>query len=119
MMSLIPMFREYFHPVAIWVKYYPLCTNRWRYPSFLRTYGTILYVSYLLPKVSVFPEHETNRCLKPLDWAKRKGNVVARYKHESGGHFAAVESPDILLNDIRTFWGNPSLSNVGSFGGEK
>lgn len=113
------MFRKYFPPASILVQKYPLCTNRWRYPSFLRTYGTVLYVCYLLPEAPVFLEYETNRWLKPLDWARRKGNVVARYKHESGGHFAAVESPDILLNDIRTFWGNPSLSNVGSLGGGK
>ncbi|KAL6720191.1 hypothetical protein ACLMJK_002112 [Lecanora helva] len=51
----------------------------------------------------------------PLDWARRNGNVVVRNAHNSGGHFAAVESPDLLLGDIRAFWGNVSLSNVGVF----
>ncbi|CAF9916642.1 MAG: hypothetical protein HETSPECPRED_002970 [Heterodermia speciosa] len=51
----------------------------------------------------------------PLDWARRKGNVVTRNFHYSGGHFAAVESPDLLLGDIRAFWGNSSLSNVSLF----
>ncbi|MCJ1403037.1 hypothetical protein MMC11_006259 [Xylographa trunciseda] len=51
----------------------------------------------------------------PLDWARRGGNVVVRNVHSKGGHFAAVETPDLLLGDIRTFWGNASLSNVGVF----
>ncbi|MCJ1435051.1 hypothetical protein MMC27_004421 [Xylographa pallens] len=51
----------------------------------------------------------------PLDWARRGGNVVVRNVHNSGGHFAALESPDLLLSDIRAFWGNASLSNVGVF----
>ena len=53
--------------------------------------------------------------LKPLEWARRKGNVVVRNVHNTGGHFAALESPDLLLGDIRAFWGNSSLSNVGIF----
>ncbi len=54
---------------------------------------------------------------QPLDWARRAGNVVVRNVHDSGGHFAALESPDLLLGDVRAFWGNASLSDVGSFGG--
>ena len=51
----------------------------------------------------------------PLDWARRYGNVVVRNVYDRGGHFAAVETPDLLLHDIWSFWGNASLSNVGVF----
>lgn len=50
----------------------------------------------------------------PLDWARRGGNVVVRNVHTSGGHFAATESPGLLLGDIRAFWGDASLSNLGN-----
>lgn len=52
---------------------------------------------------------------QPLDWAQRGGNVVLRTVHDRGGHFAAVETPDLLLGDIRTFFGDESLSNTGIF----
>lgn len=38
-----------------------------------------------------------------------------RYTHDSGGHFAAFETPAILVDDIRTFFGNHSLANTGEF----
>lgn len=37
----------------------------------------------------------------PLDWARRIGDVQARYVHDHGGHFAAHEVPELLLDD---FW---------------
>lgn len=40
---------------------------------------------------------------------------MVRNVHTSGGHFAALESPELLLRDIRAFWGNDSLSNVDVF----
>ena len=33
--------------------------------------------------------------------------------HDKGGHFAAFEVPELLLGDIREFWGNFSLSADG------
>jgi len=55
----------------------------------------------------------------PLDWARRSGNVVQRIVHNTGGHFAALETPELLLQDIYTFWSNDSLSNVGVFSREQ
>ncbi|PON20329.1 hypothetical protein TGAM01_v210828 [Trichoderma gamsii] len=52
----------------------------------------------------------------PLDWAQRGGNVVIRKVHEEGGHFASVETPDLLIEDIRSFFGNGTLSNTTMFG---
>ncbi|MCJ1441978.1 MAG: hypothetical protein MMC23_002470 [Stictis urceolatum] len=51
----------------------------------------------------------------PLSWARRYGNVVQKRVHDKGGHFAAFEVPDLLLADIREFWGNGSLSGVDVF----
>ena len=56
---------------------------------------------------------QITRCW-PLDWARRHGNVVVRNVHDYGGHFAAVETPDLILDDIRKLWGNASLSNLGA-----
>ncbi|KAL7901665.1 Alpha/Beta hydrolase protein [Trichoderma sp. SZMC 28014] len=49
----------------------------------------------------------------PLDWARRIGNVTAIYVHDFGGHFAAYQTPDTLLDDCWRFWGNKSASGIG------
>jgi hypothetical protein len=52
----------------------------------------------------------------PLEWAKRSGNVVKVVKHDRGGHFAAVDAPDLLIGDIRSFFGDGKLSGTSVFG---
>jgi len=37
------------------------------------------------------------------DWARTTGNLRYYHRHDSGGHFAAVEKPDVLVADIREF----------------
>lgn len=64
---------------------------------------------------SFVAELYADTCMKPFDWAQRTGNVVLRNVHTSGGHFAALEVPDLLVGDMRAFWGNDSLSNAGVF----
>jgi hypothetical protein len=59
--------------------------------------------------------HKADSYTQPIDWAQRTGNVVRRTVHDSGGHFAAVESPDALLSDIRSFFGNKTLSHTYVF----
>jgi hypothetical protein len=51
----------------------------------------------------------------PLEWAKRSGNVVSLNKHDRGGHFAAVEVPDLLIEDIQKFFGDKVLSGTHVF----
>lgn len=46
----------------------------------------------------------------PLDWARRDGNVQARYVHTHGGHFPAYEVPNVLAQDLWTWFGG--LSNI-------
>jgi hypothetical protein len=50
-----------------------------------------------------------------LEWAKRSGNVVSLTKHDRGGHFAAVEVPDLLIEDIQKFFGDKVLSGTHVF----
>ncbi|KUJ09385.1 alpha/beta-hydrolase [Mollisia scopiformis] len=73
---------------------------------------TFPYVSQPVA-ISEFPADIWYRT--PLDWAQRGGNVVARTVHEFGGHFAAVETPDLLIEDIRSFFGSSTLSNTSIF----
>lgn len=51
----------------------------------------------------------------PVEWARRSGNVVHLTKHDRGGHFAAVEAPDLLIEDIRKFFGDRHLSGTHIF----
>ncbi|KAG8742541.1 hypothetical protein FRC10_001308 [Ceratobasidium sp. 414] len=49
---------------------------------------------------SAFPKEVTPI---PLDWAGLRQNLVYVKKHNKGGHFAAWEVPELLMNDIRQF----------------
>jgi pimeloyl-ACP methyl ester carboxylesterase len=40
----------------------------------------------------------------PFSWITQKYNVVQRTEMPKGGHFAALEQPDLLLDDIRKFF---------------
>lgn len=51
----------------------------------------------------------------PLDWAQREGNVTWLVRHDSGGHFAAYQTPETFVEDCRNFFGNSSVSNTGVF----
>ena len=39
----------------------------------------------------------------PVSWAATTGNLVWHRSHESGGHFAAMEKPDLLVGDVEDF----------------
>jgi hypothetical protein len=54
-----------------------------------------------------------------MDWAQRSGNVVRRTVHDRGSHFASIETPLVLIDDMRSFFGNATLSNTGAFNGGK
>ncbi|KAF9870975.1 epoxide hydrolase [Colletotrichum karsti] len=51
--------------------------------------------------VSVFPK-EILAC--PKDWARQVANIQFWRQHERGGHFAALECPEDLVNDLRDFF---------------
>ena len=54
----------------------------------------------------------------PHRWVHTLGKVVFQSHHETGGHFPAWETPDMLLEDIWAFFGNEALSNTGVFAQE-
>jgi hypothetical protein len=55
-------------------------------------------------------------CLQPLEWMQRTGNVKVRFMHDVGGHFPAWENPDLLAEDIWSFFGDGDLSGTKIFG---
>jgi pimeloyl-ACP methyl ester carboxylesterase len=63
--------------------------------------------------ISQFPYDLTYRM--PLDWAQRGGNVLKRTVHSHGGHFAAYEVPELLINDIWSWFGDKELSGTKAF----
>lgn len=63
--------------------------------------------------ISQFPYDLTYRM--PLEWAQRGGNVLKRTVHDHGGHFAAYEVPELLLNDIWSWFGDKELSGAKAF----
>ncbi|KAK4083916.1 uncharacterized protein Triagg1_1578 [Trichoderma aggressivum f. europaeum] len=51
----------------------------------------------------------------PLEWAKRNGNVKWSAVHEKGGHFPALETPEVLARDVRRFFGDAEESGTKVF----
>jgi microsomal epoxide hydrolase len=39
----------------------------------------------------------------PVSWVKTTGNLVWSREHDRGGHFAAMENPELLMEDIESF----------------
>lgn len=39
----------------------------------------------------------------PVEWVRTTGNLVWHKSHEVGGHFAAFERPEVLLEDVEEF----------------
>ena len=39
-----------------------------------------------------------------LSWIEQKYNVVQYTRMPRGGHFAALEQPDLLVEDVRKFF---------------
>jgi hypothetical protein len=51
----------------------------------------------------------------PLEWATRGGNVRYRFVHQTGGHFPSLDTPDLLVDDIRKFFGDRESSGTKVF----
>jgi hypothetical protein len=58
-----------------------------------------LILQLLLPNTYSELNSSNNR------WTSTLGKVVFNRVHGKGGHFAAHEVPDLLVNDLRDFWG--------------
>jgi epoxide hydrolase len=64
-----------------------------------RTWGQVRPPSPVPTGVAVFPNDLT---IRPL--AERDHNVVHWSEFSPGGHFAAMEAPDLLVDDVREFF---------------
>jgi epoxide hydrolase len=64
-----------------------------------RTWGQARPKSPVPTAVAVFPNDLT---IRPL--AERDHNVVRWAEFSRGGHFAAMEAPDLLVSDVRDFF---------------
>jgi pimeloyl-ACP methyl ester carboxylesterase len=64
-----------------------------------RTWGQAQTRSPVPTGVAVFPNDIT---IRPL--AERDHNVVHWAEYSRGGHFAAMEAPDLLIDDVREFF---------------
>jgi pimeloyl-ACP methyl ester carboxylesterase len=73
--------------------YYETSENPWVLPSTGRIETPTA--------ISVFPKELS---VPPRDWAERIYNVQQWTQLPRGGHFAAAEQPDVLVNDIRRFF---------------
>ncbi len=65
---------------------------------------------------ALFPKEIT---LPPRRWAETRYNIVHWTEMPRGGHFAALEQPDLLVEDMRTFLGrfdDRLLNGVGLSG---
>jgi hypothetical protein len=70
-----------------------------------------LGLSYFPKELLVFPKRYACR---PFDyessyhessWIRKMGNIVFEREHDSGGHFAAYEKPNELVDDLRQMFG--------------
>ncbi|MED5200155.1 MAG: epoxide hydrolase [Gemmatimonadota bacterium] len=52
--------------------------------------------------VAVFPKEIS---FTPRTWAEASYNIVHWTRMPRGGHFAALEEPELLIDDVRTFFG--------------
>lgn len=52
--------------------------------------------------LSYFPQ---DLMIPPTTWGRTLGTVVFEKRHEDGGHFAAYERPEKLVDDVRTMFG--------------
>jgi hypothetical protein len=55
--------------------------------------------------VAVFPGDGTNQSI-----AERQHNLVRWTEYDRGGHFAALQAPELLVDDIRAFVPRPPLT---------
>ncbi|MFD3459265.1 alpha/beta fold hydrolase [Nocardia fluminea] len=62
-------------------------------------WGADLPSSGVPTAVAVFPGDTTIRGI-----AEKQNNLVRWTEYDRGGHFAAMEAPDLLIEDVREFF---------------
>lgn len=82
-------------PAASVVIYHEASKGDWQARAGLSVPGTKMGFSY-------FPKEIFST---PRAWNRRLGDVVFEKEHDSGGHFAAWEKPELLAGDLRVMFG--------------
>ncbi|KAF2025722.1 alpha/beta-hydrolase [Setomelanomma holmii] len=72
------------------------------YPTSIYTYRELKELLYVDKPVgySYFP---FELAPVPVAWAEKTGRIVFKKEHEEGGHFAALERPEALWEDVEAF----------------
>ncbi|CAG8957630.1 hypothetical protein HYFRA_00010497 [Hymenoscyphus fraxineus] len=66
-------------------------------------YGAKFVAEHYIPKPFGFSSFAKEIAPVPKAWAATSGDLVFYRRHERGGHFAANETPEVLLKDIKDF----------------
>lgn len=61
--------------------------------------------SYYITQPTAFTSFQTEIKPLPRSWAAQSANLVFYRYHTKGGHFAAMEKPEVLAKDIEDFFG--------------
>ncbi|KAL1688669.1 Alpha/Beta hydrolase protein [Schizophyllum commune] len=104
--------------ILTWVSLYwlsragPASTFRTYYEAMQRPgLGSVFNLVSIEPTIplglSFFPR-ELSRF--PKAWTRKMGNVVFEADHDKGGHFAAYEVPELLVDDLRRMFGKGGVA---------
>ncbi|MCJ1402312.1 hypothetical protein MMC11_005532 [Xylographa trunciseda] len=67
------------------------------------------YIPYVIYGVAHFPKDLT---VLPNTWAATLGNVILQSRNPHGGHFAAVEHPELIVRDLQARQGKGGRAYV-------
>ena len=69
------------------------------------------WTSYLKTPLgySMFPKELAR---PPLDWVRAVAYLSWHREHDKGGHFAATEQPDLLVQDLRDWFGSETVQEA-------
>ena len=84
--------------IALYVETPALLNQHWRYAC----------------RPSVFPQMQLSFTHADIDdgrWAQRENNIVHWTEFDHGGHFAALEVPKVLVDDLRKLFCQLLISN--------
>ena len=66
-------------------------------------YETLMrWIPHVKYGISQFPKDIS---VLPDTWASTLGDVVCQWRNDAGGHFASIEKPDVIVNNLREMMG--------------
>ncbi len=58
-----------------------------------------------IPVITGFSHFPRDIYVLPKSWTRSIGDIVFERDHDSGGHFAAWERPEAIVDDVRAMFG--------------